>query len=259
MKQLTHDLLYLLSFTLSVTAFVIRDKPGYVYETCELVDELVNIHNMSREEADTWTCIVKHESNFNTAAVKFINADNSGDYGLFQINDNFWCSKNDSAVDASGCQMSCDKLLDEDLADDVACARRVFYGIATLLGDGYRAWPAYLRYCYASSRSYVNECGIEMSSGIDRQLQETEADTLECCVVEATLEFNKSNQTTREVFPPKTENEEKSTNQEEETSLEAGDPRSNNSDEFIFDDNENETDDDIGKSNKGKINSPQIE
>lgn len=52
------------------------------------------------------TCIAEYESTFNSAAVNTANWDGSKDYGLFQLNNNYWCGdeygKNVCGIPCSG-------------------------------------------------------------------------------------------------------------------------------------------------------------
>ena len=59
------------------------------YEECELAVELVR-KGFARQSLDNWICLIKSESSMNTTAVNY-NTDGSIDYGLFQINDRYWC------------------------------------------------------------------------------------------------------------------------------------------------------------------------
>lgn len=58
---------------------------GKIYNRCELANELLVKYKIPREQIHTWICIAKHESNFDTRAVGRLNADGSGDHGLFQV------------------------------------------------------------------------------------------------------------------------------------------------------------------------------
>lgn len=55
------------------------------------VSELKNAlasYGVSGDKLDTWACVVEHESNFDTGAYN----GNTGDHGLFQISQIYWCS-----------------------------------------------------------------------------------------------------------------------------------------------------------------------
>jgi hypothetical protein len=115
-----------------------------VYERCELARELKDVHNISEDQIATWVCIAKHESEFNTSAVGHMNSDGSGDHGLFQISDLFWCSPPGKGW---ACGVSCADLEDDDIKDDVVCAKRIYRQHQRISGNGFTAWAVYETYC----------------------------------------------------------------------------------------------------------------
>uniref|UniRef100_A0A8D2JHZ7 lysozyme n=1 Tax=Varanus komodoensis TaxID=61221 RepID=A0A8D2JHZ7_VARKO len=94
----------LLFLGLSLLAvLVVPSAEGKIFQRCELA-RVLKQHQLEgfvgRKVAD-WVCLAQHESSYNTAAVH----DNgrSRDYGIFQIN----------------------KLLDDNIADDIACGKQI--------------------------------------------------------------------------------------------------------------------------------------
>lgn len=53
-------------------------------------------------------CLVEAESSRNTAAVGPANSNGSRDYGLFQINNKYWCS---NGVAGKDCNVKCEGIL----------------------------------------------------------------------------------------------------------------------------------------------------
>merc|ERR1711872_580804 len=107
---------------------------GKVYERCELARELIDVHGFDRGSLGNWVCLTQYESGYNTAATND-NVDGSRDYGIFQINDNFWCDPNVGA--GADCGISCSSLLDSSITDDVTCAKIIFNSMGLMLGmDG---------------------------------------------------------------------------------------------------------------------------
>ncbi|XP_054090674.1 lysozyme c-1 isoform X3 [Zeugodacus cucurbitae] len=82
-------------------------------------------------------CLVEHESNLSTKAVKR-NPNGSASYGLFQISSKEWCG-----VSRKGglCDKKCEDFLDDNIADDVACAKRIFERA------GFKNWPGWKASC----------------------------------------------------------------------------------------------------------------
>lgn len=115
-----------------------------VYERCELATELKEVHGIPEDQVATWVCIAQHESQFNTSAVGHLNGDGSGDHGLFQISDLYWCSPPGNGW---ACGVSCADLEDDDIKDDVVCAKRIYRQHQRLSGDGFTAWAVYGAHC----------------------------------------------------------------------------------------------------------------
>lgn len=111
-------------------------------------------------------CLVRWESEFNTSAIGSLNADGSLDHGLFQISDRYWCDHEQGMEGA--CGLSCNgktsflifhihfiirllllfthlfsvflDLRNDDIKDDVICAKRIFRQHQHLYGNGFNAW-----------------------------------------------------------------------------------------------------------------------
>ncbi|KAK7864931.1 hypothetical protein R5R35_008731 [Gryllus longicercus] len=123
-----------------------------IYQPCDLARELLYTYGLPRSQIATWVCIAFAESSYNTAAVGPPNSDGSRDHGLFQINDSYWC------YPGKGCATSCSSFEDDNIADDVACVRKIYSQTAGYSGNGFTAWTTYSR-CY-SPDSYIAGCGI---------------------------------------------------------------------------------------------------
>jgi len=81
------------------------------------------VHGFDRESLGNWVCLVQYGSSFDTAYT-YENEDGSRDYGIFQINDNYWCDVNVGA--GAECGIACSSLLDPSITDDVTCAKIIF-------------------------------------------------------------------------------------------------------------------------------------
>ncbi|XP_049545688.1 uncharacterized protein LOC125957203 [Anopheles darlingi] len=131
---------------------------GKVYERCELALELRDRHRMPMEQIATWVCIAYHESRFNTSAEGRLNADGSGDHGLFQISDIYWCSTDTGRPAAKACRVTCDAMRDNDIEDDIRCIRMIYDEHQRISGDGFTAWTVYRPYCAGREDSFVHNC-----------------------------------------------------------------------------------------------------
>ncbi|KAJ6640865.1 Lysozyme S [Pseudolycoriella hygida] len=128
-----------------------------VYDRCELARDLLYVHHLPADQIATWVCIAKYESNYNTSAI------GSGDFGLFQISNIYWCSPPGVG---RACGISCDKLQDGDISDDVECMRRIFDEHERLSGDGFNAWSVYRPHCKGQSERFIDGCFEEISNSL---------------------------------------------------------------------------------------------
>ncbi|GIY09809.1 lysozyme C-1 [Caerostris extrusa] len=118
-------------FIISVHLLVAQSK---VYDKCELGRELyekyrfplqdIPKYDLGKRKKCTGLCLVHWESAFDTNAVNKGNIPNSLDYGIFQINDDKWC-QSPLRPSQNRCGISCERLKDDDLADDVACLQHI--------------------------------------------------------------------------------------------------------------------------------------
>ncbi|KAG8228901.1 hypothetical protein J437_LFUL011148 [Ladona fulva] len=119
-----------------------------VYERCELATELKERHQIPAKDVSTWVCIARYESEFNTSAVGRLNGDGSEDHGIFQGIANFIRAKALEQRDGYGCAVSCSSFEDDDLADDIKCAKRIKRAHSRLSGgNGFSAWAVYGQRC----------------------------------------------------------------------------------------------------------------
>lgn len=123
------------------------------YERCELARELLHVHKFSRKQLPTWICIVQHESNFSTSL-----QNRYGLNGLFQFTDRYHCSPPGIGW---FCEVPCSAFLDDDITDDVKCAKKMFIQYTRFTGDGFDAFAAYDDNCkYVPVDNYTEDCFI---------------------------------------------------------------------------------------------------
>lgn len=126
-----------------------QSKTVKIYEQCELANELVKNFDITEDEASSWVCIVKFQSNFNTSAVGI------AEHGIFQISNRYWC---DLSGDGKGCNIACSKLEDSDISDDFACAKKIHAEHEQLFGNGFNAWAIYDTACKDHLTQYSQRC-----------------------------------------------------------------------------------------------------
>lgn len=70
---------------------------GREWKMCELARTMDN-HGFPRHQLDDWMCLVSHESGYEQTARNPDNVDGSTDWGLFQINDRYWCKNSEFKI-----------------------------------------------------------------------------------------------------------------------------------------------------------------
>ncbi|KAI1299249.1 Lysozyme c-1 [Halotydeus destructor] len=115
---------------------------GKTYTPCALAKELVHVHKFDRSSIYDWICLVEAESSFRTNALGK-NKNGSKDYGLFQVNDGYWCAPPGPHND---CKVNCNKLIDDDIHDDVRCIRIIHKR------HGFDAWYGWKNKCRGNNR-----------------------------------------------------------------------------------------------------------
>lgn len=100
-------------------------------------------------------CLVESESGRNTSAVGGPNVDGSYDYGLFQINNRYWCG---NASRGGGCHLRCSELLTDDIAQAVGCAKLIYRL------QGFSAWHGWTKKCKNRHIPDVIHCLNETST-----------------------------------------------------------------------------------------------
>ncbi|XP_017063418.1 lysozyme X [Drosophila eugracilis] len=108
-------------------------------DRCSLAREMASM-GIPRDQLAKWACIAERESNYRTSVVGPPNSDGSNDYGIFQINDRYWCQPSNGKFSHNGCDVDCDELLSDDITESVKCAQTV------LREHGFPAWTTW-KYC----------------------------------------------------------------------------------------------------------------
>ncbi|CAG9558004.1 unnamed protein product [Danaus chrysippus] len=136
-----------------LTGTLIALAGARIYDRCELARDLLRL-GVPREQVPTWVCIAFHESRYDTRARN----PNSGDHGLLQISEVYWCGP------GKACGLPCSALRDDDIADDVRCALQIYKEHTRLQGDGFMAWVVYPHYCRSNPKKYIVDCDHSVKS-----------------------------------------------------------------------------------------------
>ncbi|XP_075165006.1 inactive lysozyme 1A-like [Haematobia irritans] len=140
-----HFICNILIFTL------ISCSSGRILNRCSLAKEMYAM-GVPKTELPHWVCIAKYESSFRTGVVGPTNANGSKDYGIFQINNKYWChSKKNNRHSHNQCKVDCNDLLSDNIKKSVACARKI------KAQQGWRAWMAWQKHCNQPLPN-INDC-----------------------------------------------------------------------------------------------------
>uniref|UniRef100_A0A2K5YV91 Alpha-lactalbumin n=1 Tax=Mandrillus leucophaeus TaxID=9568 RepID=A0A2K5YV91_MANLE len=74
-------------------------------------------------EMGFFICTMFHTSGYDTQAI--VESNGSTEYGLFQISNKLWCKSSQVPQSRNICDISCDKFLDDDITDDIMCAKKI--------------------------------------------------------------------------------------------------------------------------------------
>ncbi|NP_999525.1 alpha-lactalbumin precursor [Sus scrofa] len=108
------------------------------FTKCELSQVLKDMDGYGDITLPEWICTIFHISGYDTKTI--VHDNGSTEYGLFQINNKLWCRDN-QIQSKNICGISCDKFLDDDLTDDMMCAKKI------LDNEGIDYWLAHKALC----------------------------------------------------------------------------------------------------------------
>ncbi|XP_030375509.1 lysozyme D-like [Scaptodrosophila lebanonensis] len=122
---------------------------GRTMDRCSLAKEMSAL-GVPRDQLARWTCIAEHESSYRTGVVGPTNSNGSNDYGIFQINNYYWCQPADGRFSYNECSLSCNALLTDDITNSVRCAQKI---------QGQQGWTAWSTWHYCSgSLPSIDSC-----------------------------------------------------------------------------------------------------
>lgn len=119
------------------------------FTRCSLARKMHRL-GVPKSELAKWICLAKYESSFRTKAVGATNPNGSKDYGIFQINNKYWCQPAKGSSH-NLCQVSCQALLTDNIRMSVNCARKI------KSQQGWTAWSAWRSHCSGSLPS-IKDC-----------------------------------------------------------------------------------------------------
>ncbi|XP_060108243.1 lysozyme C, milk isozyme-like [Heteronotia binoei] len=122
---------------------LIATNEAKVWDKCELGREMKSkgMDGFQGYSLANWICMAYHESKYDTSVVGPANTDGSLDFGIFQINSRYWC-QHGKLPSANGCNKPCSSFLNDDISDDIECAKRIVQDPQKM-----DAWVAWVKNC----------------------------------------------------------------------------------------------------------------
>uniref|UniRef100_A0A182NI13 lysozyme n=1 Tax=Anopheles dirus TaxID=7168 RepID=A0A182NI13_9DIPT len=121
---------------------------GKVFEKCPLARTLDRQKISSRSLISNWVCLVMAESGGDTAKVTTLDNESTS-YGIFQINSKTWCREGRKG---GRCNKKCEDFVDEDLSDDIECAKQIYND------GGFGAWKGWVSRCKQKTLPDLSSC-----------------------------------------------------------------------------------------------------
>ncbi|XP_027700245.1 alpha-lactalbumin isoform X2 [Vombatus ursinus] len=110
------------------------------YRKCEL-SQILREHGIDKDiPLPELICTMFHISGFDTQTE--VNNNSNKEHGIFQISNNGWCAEKQEDVAKSVCGILCSKLLDDDITDDIVCAKKILQ-----LPERLDYWKAHKTFC----------------------------------------------------------------------------------------------------------------
>nr|ABJ97701.1 salivary lysozyme [Toxorhynchites amboinensis] len=109
------------------------------FTECQLAKLLRTTYKFDTAKVNNFVCLAAAESSLTTSKTNR-NRNGSTDYGLFQINNRYWCST-PGFRSSNECRVACSELMKDDISKAVTCANKVF------ARHGYYAWEGWKAKC----------------------------------------------------------------------------------------------------------------
>ncbi|KPI92930.1 Lysozyme [Papilio xuthus] len=122
---------------------------GKQLSRCELVRQLRQ-NGFPENKMRDWVCLVESESSRRTDIIGKPNYDGSRDYGLFQINDRYWCSTTNKP--GKDCNVTCKQLVTDNISKAATCAKKIYQR------HGFNAWYGWKNKCQGKPLPDISSC-----------------------------------------------------------------------------------------------------
>lgn len=134
-----------LKFQIFFVSLVITSSVGKKFTLCEFAKEVYMVGGVPFSQLIHHVCIADKRSKFDSSDLT------DGFLGIYRFGKQWWC-----AVDVPGgeCNLTCDKLVDNDILDDIKCASD------TIKKTGVAVWGLTESECHSYS-GMIGECTSE--------------------------------------------------------------------------------------------------
>ncbi|EAT44943.1 AAEL003712-PA [Aedes aegypti] len=123
------------------------------FDKCSLAKALL-AQGFSKADLRNWVCLVQNESSMDTNK-KHNNSNGSTDWGLFQINDRYWCDPQDKKKKTSNeCKVKCSEFLKSDISKASTCAKKIYKR------HGFSAWYGWTNKCKGKVLPDLSKCKL---------------------------------------------------------------------------------------------------
>ncbi|KAL9699523.1 hypothetical protein quinque_002964 [Culex quinquefasciatus] len=141
-------------FALGVVILVVSSvSEAKKFDKCSLAKALQD-NGFSKDSLPNWVCLIQNESAMDTTK-KNNNRNGSTDWGLFQINDRYWCDPQDKSKKTSNeCKLKCSALLSDNISSAATCAKKIWKR------HGYRAWYGWINRCEGKTLPSLTSCKL---------------------------------------------------------------------------------------------------
>ncbi|XP_013193987.2 lysozyme-like [Amyelois transitella] len=134
-----------------IVAYSVKYNLTKNFTRCDLVKEL-RYQGFPEEQLRTWVCLVEAESSRRSDVIGGPDDDGSYDFGLFQINDRYWCST--GVNPGKGCNVLCKDLLTDNITKASLCAMKIYKQ------QGFSAWLGWKNECYSQTLPNLRKCNV---------------------------------------------------------------------------------------------------
>nr|AAP03061.1 lysozyme [Spodoptera exigua] len=135
-------------FVLALVAFCLHCEAKH-FTRCGLVQELRR-QGFPEDKMRDWVCLVENESGRKTDKMGTVNKNGSRDYGLFQINDKYWCSN--TSTPGKDCNVTCAQMLLDDITLASQCAKKIYKR------HKFDAWYGWKNHCKGKTLPDISNC-----------------------------------------------------------------------------------------------------